>query len=163
LEEHCLSVGVIIQFRNNECHKVAIHQEICSLDSLKDIILHLGEIELPVRGQEIILSHLGHARHPAAHHAHHLILILLHLLLLNELVIFSIRHSGHFIHQLKGVRAAQASDEVPRRDILHLGDNFRALLSLGHQMTLDPLIGIVEVSELVLRLLFAKAAAENDV
>jgi len=82
---------------------------------------------------------------------------------LNELVIISIRHGGHFINQLKSIRTAQASDEVPRRDILHLGDNLCALLSLGHEMTLDPLIGIVEVSELVLRFLFAKAAAEDDV
>ena len=134
---------------------MAIHQEICSLHSLKDIILHLSKIELSVRGQEIIFSHLWHARHSSAHHTHHLILILLHLLLLDKLVIISIRHRGYIINELKSIRAAQASDKVSRGDTLHLGDNFGALLPLSHEMAIYPLIGIVEVSELILGLLFA--------
>ena len=66
--------------------------------------------------------------------------------------------SGNLIGKIKGVGRGQASDKVSSSDRLHVCNLLSLVLTLCAEVAADPLIGLVEVAELVLVSLFTKSA-----
>jgi hypothetical protein len=71
--------------------------------------------------------------------------------------------SRDIIGQIKSVWRSQACHKVASRHRLHVCDLLGFVLTLRAQVAPDPLVGLIEVNELVFISLFTESAHDEDV